>query len=528
MKKQKRVRIKTGARTASKVQEKELVSKAKKILKNPDLIVPKCEHEGRCAFDKIRRQIKRIQSLADDNKKLAKLAKSGDQLARAYAATLLLVHSEKAPYLAVFRTPFGEVAFAMRGKVKKEKLIGVQHYDKPKWKLLSVIDLATKKKLHIYSTKKGMVCMGKEAKPPEYFVKEMIGALKYPLKKEGKIFSCEHISHKDVQKRKATSDSYVLVRWKSAGKSTAVCSKCASKKSNIMASITQSMAIPKPESDFDVDIITKLRCKVDCENCDVEKQIDVDEDVKKGYLEGSISDRGLMEKHLENYQEFLKSGDKKFYVMDENCYGNDPDAFLKALNPTDEERKGLKALLERIKTPVVVSKATPNKVLSLFWDEYGMEAIKSIVGDEDTAQRLFTKADTSKTSPSQVLKEASIFTKERDIISALPKYKVLPLIAKFADNIARIYMTQGKNDALRAIEHYKGGETRIKSVAYAFLLALNQGASKKWQYTKTEIDFAHFLKDPANRLLNSEPKEYHDNLQSLLSATGSTKKLRLD
>ena len=71
MAKQKRLKIRTGARTASKVQEKELISKAKKIRKNPDLIIPKCEHEGRCAFDKIRRHIQRIQSLADDQKKLA-------------------------------------------------------------------------------------------------------------------------------------------------------------------------------------------------------------------------------------------------------------------------------------------------------------------------------------------------------------------------------------------------------------------------------------------------------------------------
>jgi hypothetical protein len=150
------------------------------------------------------------------------------------------------------------------------------------------------------------------------------------------------------------------------------------------------------------------------------------------------------------------------------------------------------------------------------------------VGDEKTAKRLYEKADRSNSSPSQILKEASIYTKERDIISALPKYRSLPEIAKFADSIARIYLTQGKEDSLRAIEHYKGGDTRIKSVAYAFLLALDQGAGKKWQYTKTEIDFAQFLRDPAFKLLKSKPGDYHDNLQSLLSATGSTKKLTLN
>ncbi len=185
-------------------------------------------------------------------------------------------------------------------------------------------------------------------------------------------------------------------------------------------------------------------------------------------------------------------------------------------------------ILKKVKEPVVVLKATPNKVLSMFWEEHGKDAIKKIVGDEKTAKKIFEKADHTKSSPSQILKEATVIMKERDIISALPTYSSLPPIAKFADNIARIYMTQGKEDALRAIEHYRGGDTRIKSVAYSFLLALDQGASKKWQYTKTEIDFAQFLKDPALKLLKSNPGDYHQNLQSLLSATGSTKILSMD
>jgi hypothetical protein len=528
MKKQKRMRIKTGARTASKVQEKELISKAKKIRKNPDLIIPKCEHEGRCTFDKIRRQVARVQDLADDEKKLTKLAKTGDQLARAYAATLLLTHSEKAPYLAVFRTPYGEIAYAMRGKVKKEKLIGVQHYDKPKWKLLAVMDIARKKGLHIFSTKKGMVCMGREAKPPDYFVKEMIAALKYDLKKEGKIFSCEHLSSKDVKEKNASTHDYILMKWKSPDISIAVCGKCTSKKSNILASITQNMAVPKPEDDFDLDVVVNLKCKVDCESCNIKKHIDVEEEIQKEYQNGTISDFELIRKHQENFEDFLRKGEKKVYVIDEYCYGDDISAFINALNPTEEEREGLKVILERVQTPVVVSKATPNKVLNMFWEDHGKEVIKAIVRDEKTAKKLFRKSDTSKSSPSQVLREASILTKERDIISALPQYQSLPPIAKFADDIARTYMTSGKEDALRAIEHYKGGDTRIKSVAYAFLLALKQGASKKWQYTKTEIDFAQFLKEPAHKLLNSKPNEYHNRLQNLLSATGSTKKLSLD
>ncbi len=178
MAKPKKYKIRTGARTAAKVQEKELITKAKKIKKNPALVIPKCEHEGRCPLDKIRRQVNRVRMFADDDKRLKKLAGAGDQLSRAYAATLLIAQSEKAPYLAVFRTPFGEIAYALRGKVKKEKLIGVQHYDKPKWRFLSLVDLATKKGLHIYFTKSGLICKGREEPPPANFIKEMMNGFR--------------------------------------------------------------------------------------------------------------------------------------------------------------------------------------------------------------------------------------------------------------------------------------------------------------------------------------------------------------
>jgi hypothetical protein len=527
MPKQKKLKIRTGARTAAKVQEKELISKAKKMKKNPGLIIPKCEHEGRCPLDKVRRQIFRVQNFADDEKRLTKLAGSGDQLARAYAATLLLAQSEKAPYLAVYRTPFGEIAFAQRGKVKKEKLIGVQHYDKPKWRFFSLMDLATKKGIHIYFTSSGLVCKGREEAPPENFVKEMIGQLKYQMKKESDIYTCDHILPRDIKDGTISSHSYLLVHWKGAKKKIAVCSKCSSKKVNIVASITQNMAVPKPESQFSIDVITNINCQVECKECAIEKHMDIDEQIKKAYIDGTLSDYGLIEKHLIGFEEFLKEGEKEVYIMDEECFGDDMKAFIDALNPADYEREGLEVILKKVKDPVVVTKATPNKVLGMFWGQYGKDAITALVGDEKTAASLFEKADISKSSPSQILKEARVISRERDIISALPEYQGLPPIAKFADNIARVYMTQGKEDALRAIEHYKGGDTRIKSVAYSFLLALGQGASKKWQYTKTEIDFAQFLKEPASKLLSSKPGDYHNNLQGLLSATGSTKKLDL-
>ena len=128
----------------------------------------------------------------------------------------------------------------------------------------------------------------------------------------------------------------------------------------------------------------------------------------------------------------------------------------------------------------------------------------------------------------EILKEADVEIKKKTIIALLPKYSKLPPIAEFADQIARTYLTKGVDDTVRAIEKYRGGDTKIKSVAYAFLLAMDRGEGKKWQYIQTEFDFAHFLKEPADQLLTSEPGTYHDALQTLLNATGSTEKIKSD
>ena len=82
MKGRKKYRIRTGARTASKVKEKELIQKAKKLRKNPDLVLPTCDESCRfCPFDKIRRQLDKISEYSDDEKALEKLSSKGDNIA---------------------------------------------------------------------------------------------------------------------------------------------------------------------------------------------------------------------------------------------------------------------------------------------------------------------------------------------------------------------------------------------------------------------------------------------------------------
>ena len=105
-----------------------------------------------------------------------------------------------------------------------------------------------------------------------------------------------------------------------------------------------------------------------------------------------------------------------------------------------------------------------------------------------------------------------------------PKYKSLPPLAKFADNVVRTYKTFGEKEALAEIKK-RPDDPKVKSISYAFLLVFGKAKDKKWQYSQVEIEYGDFLKDHAKKLLDSEPKKYHKALKELLSASGSSENI---
>lgn len=528
MKGRKQYRIRTGARTASKVQEKELIQKAKRLRNHPELILPSCDESCRfCPFEKIRRQLEYVSEHADDKNFLTKFASKGDHLVRAYAATLLLAIKGEVPFLAVFKTPFTEVTFAYRPGCKREKLIGVQYFDNPVLRMIGVLDLIKKKGLYVYSLDDKMVCTGRDPDPPSDFIKQAVKGLKTSLEvnkvKDYSVYSCPHLDAKEVIKEKPSRHPYLRIDWISPRTVISICEKCARhNKENTYLKLVLRIAAKKVHDDFEISLISKPKPTIKCNACGDLDELDINKELMTQYIEGAILDRDLMERHMETFKEHLLSSNIKHYILDNICYGINLNEFLKKLEPDEFENKALKSVLKKVPTAVVVSKVTPNKVLMHYWQEYGRDAIYSITNDRNFSNRMFKNFDINKIAPSQILKESNFKYKQMNIINALPSYDKLPLVAKFADEIARTYKTKGSEDTVRAIEHYRSVDTKIKTVAFAFLLALKKGSSKKWQYTNTEIEFAQFLQKPALKLLKAEPEEYHESLQTLLQATGST------
>lgn len=524
-----RRRGRAQVRTPAKSMERELIRRAEKLAKDPGrplpTIVAPC---GKDPFAKVRKKMEQVSRFADNEDKLKRFANRGDDIVKAYAGTLMLAAAGKAPYLATLKLPQGEVFYAMRGKAKKEKLAGMQWYDHPVYRLLLFLDLALKRpNYHFYSTKDKLYCSCKEPRPPEDYV---VFAMQQPKANisqvEDGLWSCPHLDAKALKAGDPIDETYMRLAWNSGGIVIGLCKRCArTSKDSTLGSIASHMAIPDLEMDFQVSVLHRLEGAEACELWDKLSTLPIADDNREAYFKGLFDDNTLIEKHLATVNEELNEYRGPHFILEDHCYCDDAQAFLDALNPSDEERLALEAILPGLDHPLVLERATPSKVLVELWEDHGEEALRAVVGgDEELLSKYLAHPDVQ-SSPSNVLKRALVDHRKSTIISRLPKYGKLPTIARFADNVARSYRTEGTEGALRAIDKGRGSDTRIKSVAYAFLLALGKDASKKWKYDKNEIDFANFLEDKAKALLKARPEEYNEALQALLSATGSTERI---
>ncbi|KYK21593.1 hypothetical protein AYK21_00635 [Thermoplasmatales archaeon SG8-52-2] len=503
-------RVRTFARTAAKSMEKKLVENAKEIRNDPYLILPDySDNYSNKVFSKIKKSLDKIIRFKDDIDKLEKLSNKRD-LGGALAGTLTIANSEKAPYLGVAKFPTGDITYAQRGRADKEKLIAFQHFDNPVYRLLGIKDIALKRRLHVYSWDEGFVSTGLDANPPKEFIDFLIKKTNLTLKNG--IATCGNIKPDIVKNKEMHKNNYLRIYWKSADITFAICEDCAKTSKNTIFNLTKYIIEPSISDDFSIEVIGQVVKQKETETEQIQKLNE--------YLSGKLTDLQLIEENMKYREESLKESGEKIFILDGTSYGTNIDKFIEALKPNKYEREGLEHILEKIDEPVILDDVTSNKVLEKFWKDYGLDAINSIIDNEDMSKKFFSLDDT----PSDILELVFNFKERQKILSQLPKYKNLPKLARFIDNVVRTYKTFGEREAIAEIK--KGpNDPKAKSVSYAFLLAFDKGKDKKWQYSQVEIEYGEFLKDFAKDLLESEPKKYHKAFRDFLTSSGSSENI---
>jgi len=492
-----------GAKATPKRLEKDLLEKSGRLARDPSLLIPKCTGDCRgCYFDKILKKLEKVAVYRDKVERLLGFAVHGDQLVRAYAATLSLSAAGNIPFLATAKLPAGEISYAVRGKVDKEKLIGVQYFDDPDIRLLAYWDIARKRDLHIYSTADGLICSTKPL-APENYVKEMLDEAPYEF---GDDHTC---GHPDARVK-------LVIQWLSPDITLEICRDCL-REVNLVQYLSGRIAARNPSDDFEVRVEHDFQYP-DGGDKDAVQSFPLPSDLRQKYLQGEIGDQEVVSAYLQRKFEAIRNSGKKIYIIGEQCFGDDKEAFLNRIRGSDVEKKALTRLIMEKEIPLVTESDIAGRIIAELWDSHWKDLI-SYVADEGDLEE--AKKNVKEGSPGALLKEAARIHATRKIHSSLPAYKRLGEIGTMADSFARIYKTEGKEALLRAMEKERSRGHRQRAIKYAFISAVSEADVKGWQFTAEEKDFGSYLAQFAKRLMEAEGEEYDEALKLLLEASGA-------
>jgi len=483
-----------GIKKTPKNMEKEMLATSQRLADDPSLVIPKLLDEVRKSpFAYLEKGIDKVHRYHDDAEKLIKLAGKGDQFVRAYAAAISLCASGKLPYLTTADLPVGTVSFAMRGTVDREKLIGLQHFDDPDLRLLAYWDMARADRLHIYSTEKGLYASVSGPKAPEEYIREMLDNLPYRTN-EG---NCGH------------DRPAVRIKWVSAHKEVRVCAECASDV-NTAQHLMARVAAPDPYDDLKVSVEHRYGGgRPECQ-----EEFATPPALIKRYLEGDLDDAGLIAEHVKAKGDWMRSRGQ-IYILGQDCYGKDGEAFLNALKGSDPERAALRAVLA-LNIPIVSGQNQAGKVIGELWDPHARTMLAA-VSDQATADSVLDMKDLT---PGQMLAEAVRLVKEREVLQSFPRYSQLGPVGQLADGLARSYRTGGTTTMLRLIERTDKVHLR-RAICYAFLEAVGEAQPRKWQFSKEERESGEHLARHATKMIGAGGDDYHHALLMILHESGS-------
>lgn len=504
------------ARRASGGREGELLQRAGRLRKDPQLLLPKLSRDcpsGR--FDKLRAALEEVHDARDDADRLGRLARRGDPLARALAGLLKFYLDEELPGLLVARLPSGEISFAPLAKAPRESQIAVQQYDHPERLLLGYLAWA-RKGYHFFAAGKTLYCTGPSPAPPEEFRHAFLSDLPYRLDrgKEAGTVACPHLLRGEPV-------PYLEVAWPGASMRFRVCRECARDDRQLLAALTSRLAVPKPEKAFPVafDLNVDCRSKEACVHAALPTP---SRRLRKQYLFGRVSDARALDDYRKELAPRLDAGRGPRFEAAGVCYGADLGAFVTALSPTPAERKALEEALPSVAGAFEIPEAKASQALERLWHEHAQEIVRAIVPEAARAEQLVRDARAAPGRVSELLHRAARETQERELLAKLPRLEHLVPAAALADRVARAYRVGGREAAVKLLLGDLPREGKERGLGFGLLIALEQEGGQLWQFTPTEQEFGRSLAERASKLLHAEPDAYASALGELLGAAGVT------
>ena len=501
-------------RKGSGVREADLLARAKALRQSVDPLLPRLTPDcPRDRFDRLRTELEEVREASEDDRRLGRLARWGEPLARAYAGLLKYALDPSPPVVVAFPTAGGEVSYAPLAATDREVEVAVQQSDDPERLLLGYLAWA-RKGFHFYATRRELWCTGRSEKPPAEFVAERIADLPYRLLPDAshRLYLCAHLAAGEPR-------PFLEVGWPGADLAFRVCRRCAKDDRHLLSSISGGAAVPDPEAAFPVAASLNVDCRGGAE-CVHQGLPPPARALRKRYVLGRLADGPLLAGYLEELAPRLERTPRPTFVAGGVCYGSDLEAFLDALHPSPVERRALAGVLAEEAGAFEVDEPAASRALERLWGAHAEAIVRAIVPDPAEARRLVDEARGAPGRVAEILKRLQRRSEERELLETLPHYARLVPEAAYVDRVARVYRTHGEGGAERAALQTLPREGKVRGLGFGILLALGRGAAHAWQFTPTEKEFGQALEPRVRELLRAPADGYHGALDALLRAAG--------
>jgi hypothetical protein len=498
----------------SVLREHDLIARAKALRESVEPLLPRLSSD--CPsdrFDRRRTELEEVRDARDDPRRLEKLAKWGDSLARAYAGLLKFYLDPKNLTIVSFPLPGGEVSYAPLARTDREAEVAVQQSDDPNRLLLGYLDWA-RKGFHFFATRRLLFCTGFSPTPPPEFRAETVAELPYRLLENtgARRFECAHLLANEPR-------PFLEVGWPGAETAFRVCRRCAKDERHLLSSVSDGAASPDPTIEFPVAADSNIRCQGGPE-CVHASLPPLSRGLRRAYELGKLSDTGLLDAFASELATRVERTGRTTLIAGGVCYGDQVAPFLDALQPSAVERRALEAVLGSWEGPFEVDEPRASRALEKLWSGHAETIVRTIVRDPKEAQRLIGDTRASPGRVAELLKRAERSSEEKELLGTLPKYSRLAREAAWVDRVAREFRTHRETGAERAILQSLPSEGKERGLAFAFLRALGRDTAHAWQFSETEREFGGALSDRARDLLHAPPDRYHGALDHLLQAAG--------
>lgn len=481
-------RYRFGLKTASRKEERDILRRVEALREDPGLLIPECIHGAHRIFRREERALRRVASLADDQKSLERASRRGPPLARAYAATLLLAHQGRATHLGVLPVGNRQVAYAHRGKARPEHLVAVQHYDDPWIRIVGYLDTVKRHRAHLYSSPSGFLCSTRPA-APDWYVADVLS--KSALQGRD---ACPHVDG---------LGPFIEILWHSAGRTLRLCRRC-DPGGNLIHQIARGIGAADPTDDLEVNVHY-------CPEGDCLDDVPLDPGERDAYLRGERTNAQILDAHMARVAATAR--ERRLIVIDHRCL--DVAGAVRRLAPEGPERVALEVVLRR--KGFFGTGVTAAQVIQEHWDALKGEILPRVAPGVDIAPYMEDNRP-----PLQVVAAASAEAERHERAAAIPDLQDLPPLGRVAHDLARTYRVEGHEPAENAIAAlFREADLEMKE--RALLLAFQRTLGLRvdgWRYGMDARDYAEYLLPLVGDLLQGPVEEYGDAMAALLAALG--------